>query len=201
MLDREDDVRSTIMFSDDDEEEEDEASPSEPSSTIPLAEPFATPRTQSARRQRRRDILSCPPKPHPIRTPSSPMTSTIPHNSLPSAPASPPTPAPSPSPRHRLPDWSTADEQEESFMREARKVFFQEASNAQKERVLAEILNLCDNRMLNFVHDFVSPRLKKDPFTHLPNEICLRVCQGVALRVLVLTKWDRSSRSSTTRGH
>ena len=52
---------------------------------------------------------------------------------------------------------------------------FLEASEGQKRRLLTEMLNLCNNRHLTFVHDIVCPRLKKDPFTTLPDEICLRV--------------------------
>jgi len=127
----------------------------------------------STRHPRRRSMLTRS-KLRSIRISSSPMASTIPHNNLPSAPASPPTPAPSPSPLSRLPDWSTAEEQEEVSNRDIRAVF-KDASVAQKERMLAELLNMCNSRQLTFVHDFVCPRLKKDPFTTLPNELCLRV--------------------------
>lgn len=41
--------------------------------------------------------------------------------------------------------------------------------------MLAELLNMCDGKLLGFVAGFVGPRLKKDPFTVLPNELCLRV--------------------------
>lgn len=41
--------------------------------------------------------------------------------------------------------------------------------------MLAEILNLCTSRDLTFVHDFVCPRLKRDPFAELPDELSLRV--------------------------
>lgn len=34
---------------------------------------------------------------------------------------------------------------------------------------------MCDSNLLSFVHQLVSPRLKKDPFEHLPDELCLRV--------------------------
>jgi F-box and WD-40 domain protein CDC4 len=37
-------------------------------------------------------------------------------------------------------------------------------------------LNLCTSQQLSFVRQYVDPLLKKDPFTCLPNEICLRVC-------------------------
>lgn len=127
---------------------------------------------RSSRGTQRRSIIRS--KPQPIHSPTSPMASTLPHNNLPSAPASPPTPAPSPSPHSRLPAWNTAGEHDEVFMRDIRGAF-KDSSNAQKERILSELLNMCDSRQLSFVQSLVSPRLKKDPFTVLPNEICLRV--------------------------
>lgn len=114
-------------------------------------------------------------QPRPIHTPTSPLASTIPHNLLPSAPASPPTPAPSPTPLSRAPDWSTASEDEDSHTRTIRALFSDMKDDA-RERLLGEILNMCTSSQLSFVHEFVSPRLKKDPFTTLPNELCLRVC-------------------------
>ena len=38
---------------------------------------------------------------------------------------------------------------------------------------------MCDSQLLSFVMSFVSPRLKKDPFEHLPDELCLRVLSFV----------------------
>lgn len=131
--------------------------------------------TAATRRPRRRSILGRSSKTRSIRTPSGSTSSTILHNSLPSAPASPPTPAPSPSPHQRHADWSNVDEYEELDHRDFRGKF-KDASNAQKERILTELLNMCDSRQLTFVHNFVCPRLKKDPFATLPNELCLRVC-------------------------
>jgi F-box and WD-40 domain protein CDC4 len=52
---------------------------------------------------------------------------------------------------------------------------FVEMNDAEKQRLLAELLNLCSSQQLAFVQDFVSPRLKKDPFMTFPDEICLRV--------------------------
>jgi len=52
---------------------------------------------------------------------------------------------------------------------------FADMNDAEKQRLLAELLNLCNNQQLAFVHGFVSPRLKKDPFTTFPDELCLRV--------------------------
>jgi hypothetical protein len=48
-------------------------------------------------------------------------------------------------------------------------------NDAEQQRLLAELLNLCNSQQLAFVQDFVSPRLKKDPFTTFPDELCLRV--------------------------
>ena len=127
----------------------------------------------SASRARKRSLVARS-QPRQIRTPSSPMASTIPGNLLPSAPASPPTPAPSPTPTQRAPDWSTAAEHEDHHVRDIR-ARFADMTDAEKQRLLAELLNMCNSHQLAFVHDFVSPRLKKDPFTSLPTELCLRV--------------------------
>ncbi|KIW49461.1 hypothetical protein PV05_11135 [Exophiala xenobiotica] len=98
----------------------------------------------------------------------------MPLSILPSAPASPPTPAPSPTPYQRAPSWTSAGENEDAFLRDARG-HFACLNAAERERYLAELLNMCDSHLLSFVHHFVSPRLKKDPFEHLPDELCLRV--------------------------
>lgn len=129
--------------------------------------------TSPSSRTRKRGLMSRS-QPRPIHTPTSPMSSTIPHNLLPSAPASPPTPAPSPTPHQRAPDWSTAAEHEDTQVRDIR-ALFSEMNDAEKQRLLGELLNMCNSHQLSFVHDFVSPRLKKDPFQVLPNELCLRV--------------------------
>lgn len=127
------------------------------------------------------------PRPHP---PSSNLKrlpglnkSSLPVNVLPSAPASPPTPAPSPTPFQRAPSWASAHENEFSFLRDARTHFTSLNAEA-RQRYLAEILNLCDSQLLSFVQHFVSPRLKKDPFQHLPDELCLRVCNHSSCRGL-----------------
>ena len=112
--------------------------------------------------------------PRPIQTSTGSMLVTIPQGMLPSAPTSPPTPAPSPTPTSKVPDWSTAAEHEDASVRDVR-TLFSEMTDAEKLRLLAELLNMCNSQQLAFVHEFVSPRLKKDPFTSLPNELCLRV--------------------------
>jgi F-box and WD-40 domain protein CDC4 len=99
-------------------------------------------------------------------------------NGLPSAPASPPTPAPSPTPYQRVPSWTSAGEHEDTAMRDAR-LHFSGLNAAERQRYLAELLNMCDSQLLSFVHHFVSPRLKKDPFLHLPTELALRVLSFV----------------------
>ncbi|CAI9626081.1 unnamed protein product [Alternaria burnsii] len=116
--------------------------------------------------------------PRPIITPQSPLSSTIPHNLLPSAPASPPTPAPSPTPTQRVPDWSTAAEHEDGDIKSIR-AQFGDMNRAERMRLLGELLNLCDSQELSFVAEFVSPRLKKDPFMVLPTELCLRILECV----------------------
>jgi F-box and WD-40 domain protein CDC4 len=113
-------------------------------------------------------------QPRPIHTSTGPMTANLPHAHLHSAPTSPPTPAPSPTPNKKAPDWSTAAEHEDTHVRDVR-ALFSGMNDAEKQRLLAELLNMCNSQQLGFVHDFVSPRLKKDPFTTLPNELCLRV--------------------------
>jgi F-box and WD-40 domain protein CDC4 len=111
--------------------------------------------------------------PRPLPTPGR-SAASIPPNLLPSAPASPPTPAPSPGPHSRAPNWTCAGENEVGFLRESTR-YFERLDNAQRERFLGELLNMCNNQQLVFVHNFVAPKLKKDPFFHLPNELCLRV--------------------------
>ncbi|EHY58179.1 hypothetical protein HRR83_004961 [Exophiala dermatitidis] len=120
----------------------------------------------------------------------------IPLNILPSAPASPPTPAPSPTPYQRAPSWNTAGENEDAFLRDARE-HFSNLDASGRERFLAEFLNMCDSHLLSFVHHFVSPRLKKDPFEHLPDELCLRVLsyiddpQSLARASQVSHRWHK----------
>lgn len=115
-----------------------------------------------------------PSRPRPLPTPTRQVVSPL-QNLLPSAPASPPTPAPSPTPQmNRLPTWATAGESEDTFLRDVRP-HFSRLDPAEKQRFLAEVLNLCDSQHLSFVMNYVSPRLKKDPFKSLPHELCLRV--------------------------
>ncbi|CAG7941476.1 unnamed protein product [Penicillium olsonii] len=98
----------------------------------------------------------------------------LPANLLPSAPASPPTPAPSPTPHQRPPNWHTADDEENGFLLNLR-IHFSTLSNAQKQKLLEGLLDVCDSQQLSFVSSYVGPRLRKDPFQVFPNELCLRV--------------------------
>ncbi|KAL4948486.1 WD40-repeat-containing domain protein [Aspergillus filifer] len=107
-------------------------------------------------------------------------TTAFPHNLLPSAPASPPTPAPSPTPQQVPSCWQPPDEQDEE--EEIEEVpqpdhvrFFEALPGPQKQQYLENILSLCNTRELSFVLNFVSPRLKIDPFAVFPTEISLRV--------------------------
>lgn len=155
----------------------------------------------SASQQRPKPINT--PQPSLPNVPTMPMSiptnpNVIPGNTLPSAPASPPTPAPSPTPMQRAPDWSTADPVEDigdidfddaptdrgspasstrgyGFGYRHMRAMFAESDNDERQRMLAELLNMCDGKLLGFVASYVGPRLKRDPFTVLPNELCLRI--------------------------
>lgn len=135
-----------------------------------------SPVTIGHRTSRRKDSLQ---HPKPPLTPNTSVPSSMPqaiHNPLlPSAPASPPTPAPSPTPHQRAHMWHhSVEDDEDPILRDARIVFTQLDTTA-KERWLASIVDVCDNHLLSFLHHTISPRLKKDPFKVLPNEICFKV--------------------------
>ncbi|PBP17209.1 WD domain and F-box domain containing protein [Diplocarpon rosae] len=111
-----------------------------------------------------------PPTPNmttPSADPDSPTHSS--HD-----PPPPPTPAASPGPDHPQPDWKYAGDQEDVFLSKIRS-HFKDASSSARHRILADLLNLCTSQQLSFVRQYVDPLLKKDPFTSLPNELCLRV--------------------------
>jgi len=59
------------------------------------------------------------------------------------------------------------------------RAMFADMDNHERQRMLAELLNMCDGKLLGFVAGFVGPRLKRDPFSVLPNELCLRVLRLV----------------------
>ncbi|KAI2639486.1 WD40 repeat-like protein [Hypomontagnella submonticulosa] len=90
------------------------------------------------------------------------------------SPPPPPTPAASPGPNDAQPDWSDAADDEDFFLSHVRQ-HFKNCSGPQRNRILADLLNMCTTQQLSFVHQFVSPLLKKDPFTSLPDELCLRI--------------------------
>nr|POE79893.1 isoform b of f-box/wd repeat-containing protein sel-10 [Quercus suber] len=143
-------------------------------------------------------MTSVPTMPIPVPTHHP---NVIPGNTLPSAPASPPTPAPSPTPMQNAPDWSTADPNEDmgdmdldntqqtmtdhasttsstrgyGFGYRHMRAMFADMENDERQRMLGELLNMCDGKLLGFVANFVGPRLKRDPFSVLPNELCLRI--------------------------
>ena len=146
------------------------------------AKPPPAPVAVGHRASRRKDSMQHV-HPRPPLTPNTTVPSSMPQSIsnplLPSAPASPPTPAPSPTPHQRAPTWcSPLEEIEDPILRDARLVFGQ-LSIAAKEAWLASIVDTCDNHILSFLHHLVSPRLKKDPFRTLPNELCFKVrCTG-----------------------
>ncbi len=114
-----------------------------------------------------------PPTPNmttPSADPNSPTHSS--HD-----PPPPPTPAASPGPDQVRPDWSDAGDEEDIFLAKIRH-HFQCSSNSERMRIMGDLLNICTSQQLSFVRQYVDPLLKKDPFTSLPNEICLRVRIG-----------------------
>lgn len=120
--------------------------------------------------------------------PPSSMPQPVPNPLLPSAPASPPTPAPSPTPQSRIPLWNdTTEDYDDPILRDPR-LFFSKLSLSAKEAWLAAIVDTFDNHLLNYVNQLVSPRLKKDPFITLPNELCFKVCYCCLRLELMLTR-------------
>ena len=117
------------------------------------------------------------PQPRPPRGPPTPSMSTPAADfdqQLTGSPPPPPTPAASPGPSHVLPDWSDAADDEDLFLSQLRQHFLK-CTSPERTRLLADLLNICTSQQLSFVHQFVSPLLKKDPFTSFPDELCLRV--------------------------
>jgi F-box and WD-40 domain protein CDC4 len=114
-------------------------------------------------------------------TPSIPTPAADFDQQLTSSPPPPPTPAASPGPADCQPDWSGAADDEDFFLAKVRG-HFKDCSAPQRTRILADLLNLCTSQQLSFVHQFVSPLLKKDPFTSLPDELCLRVSLSGPIR-------------------
>lgn len=147
-----------------------------------------SPVTITSRTSKRKDSVQHPKPPlTPNTSVPTAMPQVIPNPLLPSAPASPPTPAPSPTPHQQAPIWHvTNDGDEDPILRDARLVF-SGLDNAAKEKWLASIVDACDNHILSFLHSVVSPKLKKDPFKVLPNEICFKVLCLYAFMLL----WKR----------
>ena len=108
--------------------------------------------------------------------PLSPMPTAASSAVLPSAPASPPTPAPSPTPTRRAPEWTVPHAKPLEGPATAQVVaMFAGMDEEARQNLLMSLLSLCDTQQLSFVQEFVSPRLKRDPFAILPVELCLRV--------------------------
>lgn len=128
------------------------------------------------RTSRRKDSIQHPKPPLTPNTsvPTS-MPQTISNPLLPSAPASPPTPAPSPTPHQRSSVWLAPSEDEEDPRLRELKLAFSHLDQAEKFKWLASLIDVCDNHSLSFLHHLISPKLKKDPFKILPNEICFKV--------------------------
>lgn len=90
------------------------------------------------------------------------------------SPPPPPTPAASPGPMNVQLGWSSTADDGDFFLAHIHH-HFMESSGPRRNKILADLLNMCTTQQLSFVHQFVSPLLKKDPFTSLPDELCLRI--------------------------
>jgi hypothetical protein len=101
-------------------------------------------------------------------------------------PASPPTPAPSPIPREDvhpfLAHWNAAHIDEDDFLRTVR-TYYMGLGSAERQRFLAEILNISETEELRFVNSYVRPRLKVDFLKMLPMEVGLRVLFPLVLLI------------------
>jgi hypothetical protein len=145
--------------------------------------------------------------PNPPLTPDTLIPSAMPqpviNALLPSAPASPPTPAPSPTPHQRQEAWdrNVATGMEDGMLQNLLLVFSR-LNTAGKESWLTSLVDTCDNHSLSFLHQLVSPKLKKDPFETLPNELCFKV-RGKVVRVKSegANNFFRSSNLWTIREH
>ena len=128
--------------------------------------------------ERKGSLRHSHPKPPPTPNTGIPpnMAQSVPNPLIPSAPASPPTPAPSPTPHQRTNAWSqsAAAEVDNTVLQDFRLVFSR-LDLTTKEAWLEDIVESCDSQVLSILHRLVSPRLKKDPFSVFPNEICFRV--------------------------
>lgn len=147
--------------------------------------------TMSAPVNHRMDKMA---QPRPRGPPTPSMSTPAPDfdQQLTGSPPPPPTPAASPGPAHPQADWSEAAEDEDFFLAHVRQ-HFQTCSGPQRNRLLADLLNMCTTQQLSFVHQFVSPLLKKDPFTSLPDELCLRILSFID-DPLVLARASQVSR-------
>lgn len=112
--------------------------------------------------------LRGPPTPS-IHTPAADF-----EQQLTGSPPPPPTPAASPGPVQGRHDWSDDQENDDYYLAQVER-YFAKCTSRQRTRLLAGLFNMCTSRQLSYVHQFVSPLLKKDPFTSLPDELCLRV--------------------------
>ncbi|MCJ1413006.1 hypothetical protein MMC19_007107 [Ptychographa xylographoides] len=139
----------------------------------------------SVRQTSRRKDPSRHSHPKPPLTPSTGVPTSMPQNipnpliSSAAAPASPPTPAPSPTPNQRPSIWTSPPEPVEDNVLQEATFRFSQLNVVGKEAWLAAIVDSCDNHLLSYLHQLVSPRLKKDPFQTLPNELCFRILEFV----------------------
>ncbi|KAI5295696.1 hypothetical protein KEM52_000521 [Ascosphaera acerosa] len=125
-----------------------------------------------------------PPTPAPSPTPAHRRPARGPAGRSHASSTTGPPPASPPPHAFALPAWhkggprpepdEDADEME-AFIRSAKCYFLGLSHARDRRRFMAEMLDLCDSQLLSFVNEFIGPRLKKDPFSVMPNELCLRI--------------------------
>ncbi|CEG63687.1 Putative F-box and WD-40 domain-containing protein CDC4 [Rhizopus microsporus] len=81
---------------------------------------------------------------------------------------------------------------------------FQQLSSQQKQLLLAELVNCCDNSQLNYLNDLIAPRLKIDFLKELPIEISLHILtfiddpKTLARAACVSTFWNSLLKDEAT---
>ena len=75
-----------------------------------------------------------------------------------------------------MPEWrEVSDDDDEHHVSSKIRRRFKSCSGSLRIRILTDLIHMCTSQQLSFIHQLVSPMLKMDPFTMLPDELCLRV--------------------------
>jgi F-box and WD-40 domain protein CDC4 len=100
-------------------------------------------------------------------------------------------------------DYADIDEDQLNHLRQLKHAF-QQLSSQQKQFLLAEIINCCDNSQLTYLNDLIAPRLKIDFLKELPIEISLHILtfiddpKTLARAACVSTLWNSLLKDEAT---